>query len=116
MGRTVGVQGVLFENLSPYLGPKHNPYTRLWNAETGETYYEHRCVAEEKLGRNLQPGEVVHHADGDKRNNDPSNIMVFSSQRAHMLYEHYLEREAQGVQHVFRIEDVLEFRGEWMLE
>jgi len=31
----------------------------------------------------------VHHDDGDKRNNHPENIWVFSSQRAHMLYEHY---------------------------
>jgi hypothetical protein len=56
---------------------------------TSETYYEHQEVAAWKLGRPLCAGEVVHHQDGNKRNNHPDNIWVFSSQRAHMLYEHY---------------------------
>lgn len=55
----------------------------------GKTYtkvygrHEHRIVAEQMLGRPLLPGEVVHHIDRDKRNNDPSNLMVFPSQAAH---------------------------------
>lgn len=46
----------------------------------------HRIVAEEKLGRKLLPGEVVHHIDGNKRNNDPGNLMVFSSQEEHAAW------------------------------
>lgn len=38
--------------------------------------YEHRLVAEEKLGRRLVKGEEVHHIDGNKQNNDPANIEV----------------------------------------
>lgn len=38
----------------------------------------HRVVAERKLGRPLIPGEVVHHIDGNKRNNEPANICVIS--------------------------------------
>jgi hypothetical protein len=34
----------------------------------------HRVVMETKLGRPLLPGEVVHHIDGNKRNNDPENL------------------------------------------
>lgn len=55
----------------------------------GKTYtktygrHTHRVVAEQMLGRPLLPGEVVHHIDGDKRNNDPSNLMVFVSQAEH---------------------------------
>ena len=39
--------------------------------------YVHRWVAEKHiLGRKLRPGEVVHHTDGNKLNNDPSNLEV----------------------------------------
>ncbi|MCM3589641.1 HNH endonuclease [Brevibacillus borstelensis] len=43
----------------------------------------HRIVAEQKLGRPLRPGEVVHHIDGNIRNNDPDNLMVFPTQAEH---------------------------------
>lgn len=45
--------------------------------------HTHRIVAEQILGRPLKPGEVVHHIDRNKRNNNPNNLMVFASQREH---------------------------------
>ena len=45
--------------------------------------HEHRVVAENKLGRALLKGEVVHHIDGNKQNNHPDNLAVMS-QGAHM--------------------------------
>ena len=45
--------------------------------------HEHRRVAEAILGRPLVAGEVVHHIDGNKRNNEPYNILILSSQSEH---------------------------------
>lgn len=41
--------------------------------------YEHRVVAEKKLGRRLRRGEHVHHVDGDKTNNRPKNVAVLTA-------------------------------------
>lgn len=53
----------------------------------------HRLAAEKKIGRALLPGEVVHHIDGDRLNNDPSNLHVFPSQSAHMAHHEELRRQ-----------------------
>lgn len=44
----------------------------------------HRIVMHDLLGRRLLRGEVVDHIDGDKRNNDPSNLRLFSSNAEHL--------------------------------
>ena len=62
------------------------------NSGEGKTYvknygrHEHRVVAEQILGRPLMPGEVVHHIDGNKRNNSMKNIRVYNSQSEHAKF------------------------------
>lgn len=48
--------------------------------------YEHRVVAEATLGRRLVDGEIVHHIDGNKRNNSPSNLRVEPSIAHHLVH------------------------------
>lgn len=44
---------------------------------------EHRLICEERLGRPLEHNEVIHHIDFNKKNNNPDNLALFESQKAH---------------------------------
>ena len=45
--------------------------------------HQHRIVAETILGRPLANKEIVHHKDGNKKNNDPNNLEIIT-QGEHM--------------------------------
>lgn len=44
----------------------------------GRRMTEHQVVMENTLGRRLRVGEVVHHINGDPRNNCPENLEVLN--------------------------------------
>lgn len=57
--------------------------------------YEHRLVAEQKLGRRLRKGEIPHHINGIKTDNRPENIEVVESLFAHRVRH---RRRSSGLQ------------------
>ena len=54
-----------------------NGYSQ-YRTSSGRYKYTHRRVAEKKMGGRIRSGYEVHHRDGNKRNNRPSNLRVMS--------------------------------------
>lgn len=57
-------------------------------SHTTKYILEHRLVMEKHIGRYLNPGEVVHHIDGNPSNNDIENLELFASQSEHISQRH----------------------------
>lgn len=58
-------------------------------------YPEHRLVMEESLGRFLSTEEVVHHKDGNRKNNQIDNLKIVT-QSEHAGMEHVGKRNPNG--------------------
>ena len=82
-------------------------YVRVWDAEQGKALRVHRLIAEQQLGRPLEPGEVVHHVNGDRSDNRLENLQVLPSQGHHMALEQLQRKVKRGVEPLFGIEDLL---------
>ena len=64
--------------------PKSRPAkSSTYKKRTGTKRHEHRFVAEEKIGRPLRSGEIAHHKNGNKHDNQRENIEVLLSQSEH---------------------------------
>jgi hypothetical protein len=65
----------------------------------------HVLVAEHRVGRYLDEGEVVHHLDGDRYNNSPQNLCVMLN-REHLILHRLLGEVGVAMLADGRFEDV----------
>lgn len=59
---------------------------------TGENTKVHVAVVKAEIGRDLKPGETIHHIDGGRLNNDPANLFLFRTSGAHTRWHRFLKR------------------------
>ena len=98
-----GLKGVCNPNSGSFQkGEKHyrwkdgrwqgtNGYWMVYSAEhpfrnKQQCVLEHRLVAENHLGRFLDPLEVVHHINKNIENNSPENLFVFENVSEHQIF------------------------------
>lgn len=96
----------LLERMASWKGENHpswkggtyitrNVYIKVWVADhpysLQNKVLEHRLVMEKHLGRFLLPSEVVHHKDGNKKNNKIENLELINNQSDHVI-THMIEK------------------------
>ena len=69
----------------------------------------HRYLMEQKLGRKLNPNELVHHKDGNKFNNDIDNLELID-RKAHMKAHPEVKQLATAAQtkHDIKMSEILD--------
>jgi len=100
--RTCKRLGLATQRTGPRSGPGHPDWKggrilvgRYWYRWTETHPYrtqanyiaEHRTIAEAMIGRYLTRSEVVHHRNGDPRDNRPENLEVFATNADHLRHE-----------------------------
>ena len=61
-------------------------YQQFKDPNTGRWTLTHRRVAEKLVGGQIFPGREVHHIDGDKTNNRPSNLTIVSKAQHRVIH------------------------------
>lgn len=64
---------------------------RIYAGLGGRYVYEHRLIMEEKIGRKLEPNEIVHHIDMDSLNNSKDNLHLFANSSEHGICHYHLQ-------------------------
>jgi lambda repressor-like predicted transcriptional regulator len=90
--RAEAARGVSFAALAEQAGLSRQ---RIEAIVTGRKQVEYRRVICERIGRPLDVGETVHHADQNPGNNDPENLWLFADRASHLAWHRILRREVE---------------------
>jgi hypothetical protein len=63
----------------------------------GKRLYQHRYVMEQHIGRELKKDEVVHHKDGNRLNNDISNLELMTAKEHGIHHAKILNTSEKGL-------------------
>lgn len=92
-GRTIDERAKMRKRMLQF-NEEQGKETKTYTKYLGEP--EHRRIARLKIGRDLQPDEVVHHIDGNKQNNKPSNLQVMTRSEHNKLHMKEYWRKKRG--------------------
>ena len=63
------------------------------NTHNNGYIFEHILIAEKALGKYLPQGAVIHHVDGNRKNNSPNNLVICQDN----VYHHSLHRRIRAL-------------------
>ena len=89
-GKNNPMFGKIPYNFKPEGSHRKDGYVRI--AVKGKRVLKHRLLVERFLGRKLRRDELVHHIDGDNRNNDISNLRIVTPKEHIKLHREDLAR------------------------
>lgn len=64
----------------------------------GKSKRKHQIIMENHIGRELKENEVIHHIDGNKRNNDLSNLMLVTREEHTKIHKDLLDKSKAVIQ------------------
>lgn len=85
-------------------------YVQVKTAKPDVWELEHRVI----MGVPKTDPRIVHHIDGDKLNNDPTNLQIFESQAAHTSHHHNLQFKRCSFCHMERACRYYSQRDVWL--